>query len=100
MGFERELSEDGTQVLDGFELIVGALVGGVVNRVSEGMEAMKQPILWCDGGYGHCGVPEVNGVGDNYHAGVAFEESVTPVVGECLANIESVIVPEVPGAPC
>ena len=32
--------------------------------------------------------------------GIAFEESITPVVGECQANIEPVIAPEVPGVPC
>ncbi len=68
--------EDGMHVLDGFELVVRALVGGVADCVSEGVEAMKQPILWRDSGYGHWEVPEVNGVGDNYRLGVAFEESI------------------------
>ena len=53
-----KLSEDGTHVLDGFELVAGALVGGVADCVSEDVEAMKQLILRHDGGYGHCGVPE------------------------------------------
>ena len=94
------MSEDGAQVLDGFELVSGAIVGGVAVRVSESVEAMEQSILWHDGGYGHCGVPEVNGVGDNYCTGVTFEESIAPVVGESRANVELVIAPEVPGAPC
>ena len=39
-------------------------------------------------------------VGYQNHAGVSFEESITPVVGECRADVESVIAPEVPGGLC
>ena len=74
------MAADGAQVLDGFELVVGTLVGGVADRVSEGVQAVKQAVLWRDGGDGHSGVPEAHGVGDNYSAGVAFEERVAAVV--------------------
>ena len=94
------MTEDGAHVLNGFDLVVSVLVGGVADCMCEGADAMKQPILWHDGGYGHCGVLEVNCVGDNYCAGVSFEESITHVVGECRADVESVIAPEVPGMPC
>ncbi len=42
--------EDGAQVLDGVELVVGTLVGGVADHISEGVEAMEQAVLWSDGG--------------------------------------------------
>ena len=94
------MAEDGAQVLDGIELVIGTLGGGVADRVSEGVEAMEQAVLWSDGGYGHSGVPEANGVGNNYSVGVAFEECVALVVGESRANVEPVTALEVPGAPC
>jgi hypothetical protein len=61
---------------------------------------MDEPILRCDGGNSHGWVPEMESVGDDYRAGVPFDEGVTLVVIWGRADVEPVIAVEVPGATC
>ena len=68
--------------------------------MGEGLEAVDEQIFRGDGGNCHCGMLEVDSVGDDNHLGILFDEGVKLVVVAGRANVEPVGATEVPGAMC